>query len=91
MTAARITPADLAKRLPEILARVRDRGERFVVEEDGAPLATIAPPEPGPARSLQESAERLAGIPWPDEDIADDLEAIHRAMNRPVKPPEWPT
>ena len=87
--AARITPADLAKRLPEILERVRDRGERFVVEENGAPLATIAPPELGPAKSLQEMAERLASIPWPDEDFADDLEEIHRAMNRPIEPPEW--
>jgi antitoxin (DNA-binding transcriptional repressor) of toxin-antitoxin stability system len=89
--AARITPVDLAKRLPEILERVRDNGERFVVEEDGAPFATISPPELGPAKSLQELGERLAGIPWPDEDFADDLEEIHRAMNRPVKPPEWPS
>lgn len=89
--AARITPADLARRLPEILERVRDRGERFVIEDNGTPLATIAPPEPGPAKSFQELAERLAGIPWPDEDFVDDLEEIHRAMNRPIKPPEWPS
>ncbi len=88
---ARITMTELAERLPEILERVRDRGERFLVEQDGAPAATLGPPEPGPARTMQELAERLAGIPWPDEDFADDLEAIHEAMNRPVTPPEWPS
>ena len=89
---SRIRLAELTERLPDILERVRDRGEPVVVERDGQPLVTIAPPEVGPARSFQELAARLADLPWPDDEFADDLEAAQAEMNRqPLRIPEWPS
>ena len=91
---SRISIDELTERLPDILDQVRERGERFVVERDGVALATLAPPdiELGKAQSFQELAARLAELPWPDDEFADDLEAVQAEMNRqPLKIPEWPS
>jgi antitoxin (DNA-binding transcriptional repressor) of toxin-antitoxin stability system len=87
----RITLAELTEHLPDIILRVHEGGERIVVERDGTPLVTISPLEPGPARSFDELAARLAHVPWPDDEFADDLEAAQTEMNRaPLQAPEWP-
>jgi len=89
---ARITLAELTEHLPDIIERVHEHGESIVVENDGTPLVTISPPSLGPARSFAEFASRMAGIPWPDDQFADDLEEIQAEMNRlPVQEPEWPS
>ena len=90
-----ISVDELAERLPDILERVRDRGEHIVVERDGVPLATLAPPAPpevGPAQSFRELAARLADLSWPDDEFANDVEAAQADMNRqPLTVPEWPS
>ena len=88
----RLSTTELVDRLPDILARVRDRGEHFVIERDGEPVATLAPPAASRGITLRELAERLADLDWPDDGFADDLEAIQAEMNRQrVEPPEWPS
>ena len=89
--ANRISTAELIDRLPDILDRIHTGGERFVVERDGQALATIGPVGDGHDVTWTEFVERLAGIPRPDDQFADDLEAIHAEMNVPVEPPEWPS
>ena len=45
-----------------------------------------------PRVTLKELGAQLSGLEWPDEEFADDLEAVHEAMNRvPVEPPAWPS
>jgi antitoxin (DNA-binding transcriptional repressor) of toxin-antitoxin stability system len=92
MMTHRLSTTELVERLPDLLARVQDRGERFVIERDGEPIATLAPPDAPRGITLGELAERLADLEWPDDGFADDLEEIQAEMNRqPLKIPEWPS
>ena len=73
----RINAADLATNLSDILARVRERGECFVVERDGEAIAVLAPSTPKPSITWGEFVTLLHDLPLPDPGFADDLEEIH--------------
>ncbi len=80
----RISAAELLRRLDEILGKVHSRGDSFVVERNGDPVARIVPlPEKFPS-SLREAlvAWRAAGPP--DPAFADDLERVG-AADRPAE------
>ncbi len=87
----KISPHDLAEGLDDILSRVRDGGERFVVELDGGTLAVIAAMVQQPGLTWGEFlATYHTNWPRPDDQFADDLEAI-RASQPPVpEPSAWP-
>ena len=85
-----ITATDLARRLSDILSRVRYRGERFVVERNGEPVAALMPVTAAPRVTVGELFERLRAIGLPDEDFAADLEAI-QATQPKLASPEWPS
>jgi hypothetical protein len=88
----RISTSELEERLPDILEMIHRRGERFVIERDGEPLATLAPPNNESAITWNEFIARLAEIPGPDDQFADDLEDVQVTMNRQeIEPPEWPS
>lgn len=88
----RITATELARNLSDILNRARYKGERFVIERNGEAVAVLAPPNIPRPVSLRDIADKLAKIPRPDPQFADDLEAIHAEMNQPLpEPPEWPS
>ena len=89
MEATKITAAELAKSLPDVLDRVKHKGERFIVECDGEPLADISPVEPAKSVTFAELFNLLSGLPRPDDKFADDLEAI-QASQSVTPPPEWP-
>ena len=82
-----ITATELAKSLTEILKRIRDGQERFVIQQHGKPIATLAPVSSSSPITLRELALLLATLPRPDSAFADDLEAIQSAQ-RPVSIPE---
>ncbi|MBI2917081.1 MAG: type II toxin-antitoxin system Phd/YefM family antitoxin [Chloroflexi bacterium] len=86
----KITATELAKSLSDILNRVRYRGERFLVERNGEPVAILEPARPAQGITLGELLDRLPHMPWPDEDFADDLEAIQQSQGK-VPPPSWPS
>jgi antitoxin (DNA-binding transcriptional repressor) of toxin-antitoxin stability system len=83
----------LARRLSDVLNRVRYRGERFIVERNGEPVAVLAPPgtEAPPALPLRELAARLGGLALPGEGYAADLEAAQAAGRSAPEPPAWPS
>ena len=83
-----ISATELARHLSDILNRVKYKGEEFVVERNGEPVATLAPP---PKRgTLKDLIDIYRRHPW-DDKFAEDVEAAHREMNRPMPPPpEWP-
>ena len=85
-----ITATDLAKNLSDVLSRVRYRGERFVIERNGEPVALLEPAGARPGITLRELATQLSGFALPGDGFADDLEAI-QASQQPVEPPEWPS
>ena len=84
----RITATELAKSLSDILNRVRYRGERFVIERNGEPIASLVPTAPV-GITMGELAALLANLPRPDEGFADDLESIHSSQPEITAPP-WP-
>lgn len=87
----KLSPADLASDLADILERVRDRGERFVVEENGEPVATIVPPSGPPGITVRDLVARVGNLKTPGDGFADDLEAVQREnAQRPMTVPEWP-
>jgi prevent-host-death family protein len=74
-----LTAADLARRLSDILNRVRYRGERFVVERNGEPVAVLVPlgseVAPPVAPTPREVVDRLGALELPGEGYAADLAA----------------
>jgi len=84
----RITATELARSLSDVLNRVRYRGERFIVERNGEPVATLAPAGPEKSMTLRQLVELLKQVPPPDEDFANDLRAI-RESQPPAGMPKW--
>lgn len=84
-----ITEADLARRLPDILNRVRDKGERFVVQRRGTSIATIAPVAGIPHVTVSDIIAKIGDLYMPGEGFADDLEAV-QAEQGLAEFPEWP-
>ncbi len=76
----KITSTELAKSLSDILNRIRYRGERFVIERNGEPIATFGPTGAHSSITLQELAERMGSLSLPGEGFAEDLEAIQAAQ-----------
>jgi antitoxin (DNA-binding transcriptional repressor) of toxin-antitoxin stability system len=85
-----ITATELAKNLSDILNRIRYRGERFVVQRNGEPVASLGPVGAARGFTVAEFLELLRRIDWPDEGFADDLEAIQASQPK-AKFPEWPS
>lgn len=79
----RISATELARRLGDVIGRVRYRGDSFVVERNGEPVARIVPvPGRAPA-SLGEALAGWQGAGEPDRSFADDLERIGAADRPP--------
>jgi antitoxin (DNA-binding transcriptional repressor) of toxin-antitoxin stability system len=84
-----ITATELAKRLSDVLNRVKYRGERFVVQRNGETIATIAPAKGQPATTARELIARVGDLPFPGEGFGDDVEAAQAAQEL-EEMPEWP-
>ena len=84
-TEHRISATELARRLGDVLGRIRYRGERFVVERNGTPVARLEPVAGGPAVMLREAltAWRAGG---PDPEFVAALERVG-AADRPAENP----
>ncbi len=79
----RITATELARKLGDILGKIRYRGDSFVVERNGDPVARLVPLPEKSTSSLREAlaAWRTAGEP--DPEFAGDLERISAADRPP--------
>jgi antitoxin (DNA-binding transcriptional repressor) of toxin-antitoxin stability system len=88
-----ITTDELASSLADVLARVHQRGERFIVVQGQEAVAAIGPanlPGEEAARNvtLGEFLEALRRLPAPDSGFADDVEAI-QANQPPATEVRW--
>ena len=86
---SRLTATELAKRLSDVLNRVKYRGERFVVVRNGEPVATIGPTAARPGVTVEEFVARVGDLRMPGDGFADELEAIQAAQGL-AESPEWP-
>ncbi len=82
----KITATELSRTLSDILSRVRYRGERFLIERNGEPVATLSPATPMSTISMGELLERLGDLSLPGEGFADDLETIQASQPREGSP-----
>jgi prevent-host-death family protein len=86
----RIAATEAARSLPQLLDRVRDKHESFVVVREGEEVARISPVEPGEPMTLRRLVELLHRIPPPDPGFAEDLEKIQSSQPLLSESP-WPS
>jgi antitoxin (DNA-binding transcriptional repressor) of toxin-antitoxin stability system len=84
MTPHRISATELARRLGDVLGRIRYRGESFLVERNGTVVARIVPVAECSPITVQEALSIWMGEGPPDLDFADTLERVGEMD----KPPE---
>jgi prevent-host-death family protein len=84
----RITATELARNLSDVLNRARYKGETFIVERNGEPVAKIEPTGK-PGITLEELADLLRGLPLLDDKFANDLDTARSILRDPVLP-RWP-
>ena len=82
----RISDTDLARTLEDILGRVRNRRDSFIIERNGDPVARIVPLAEEPGLSLRDAISAWFAAGVPDPAFADDLERIG-ALDRPPENP----
>jgi len=86
----KITATDLARRLSDVLNRVRYQHEEFLVERGGDPVAAIVPIGSASEVTFAEFLRLLTAAPRPDPDFADDLERIQNAQPPALEElPKW--
>jgi antitoxin (DNA-binding transcriptional repressor) of toxin-antitoxin stability system len=88
----RITLAEALRSLPQLLERVRLRGERFVIVEDDQPVAELVPATGGEVLRGRDLPQVLASLPHLDvedaERFAAELAAARKASG-PAPMPPW--
>lgn len=82
----RITATELARRLGDVLAKIRYRGDVFVVERNGEPVARIGPIPDRSAAPLGEGFRAWVEAGPGDPSFAADLERVDRADRPPRNP-----
>ena len=70
-----------------MLNRVELRGEAFVIERGGRPVARIGPASPTHLTGT-DFAALMRKLPRPDDDYLDLVEHIARGQ-RAIEPPPW--
>lgn len=78
---SRITATDLARQLGDVLGRVRYRGEAFIVERNGKPVARLGPVETAPGAAVREATTPW-GVAGPDPASAEAREGATSAPSR---------
>lgn len=83
----RISATELARKLGDVLGKVRFRRDVFVIERNGEAVARLSPWPATSEVTLGEAfrAWRQAGRP-DDTAFADDLERVNRADRPPENP-----
>jgi prevent-host-death family protein len=82
----RVSATELARRLGDILGRVRYRRESFVIERNGDPVARLVPVPGKSTTTLREALMAWRSAGEPDPGFADDLEKVSHADRPPDNP-----
>ena len=82
----RISATELARRLGDVLGRVRYRGDSFLVERNGDPVARVVPLPGSSVTSLREALTAWRSAGEPEAAFADDLERVGAADRAPEDP-----
>ncbi len=82
----RISATELARSLGDVLARVRYRGDSFVVERNGVTVARVVPAAEGTPTTVREAFAAWRAVSEPDPEFADILESVNNADQPPENP-----
>jgi len=82
----RISATELARKLGDVLGKVRYRRDVFVVERNGEGVAKLSPLPSHTDGTLREAFAAWVGTEPGDERFADDLERVNRADRPPTNP-----
>ena len=77
--ATTVTATELARKLGDLLGRVRYRGESFVVERNGVAVARLEPANAASPPAFSVALAAWSGSGLPDASFADDLERVNAA------------
>jgi antitoxin (DNA-binding transcriptional repressor) of toxin-antitoxin stability system len=77
---------DLARKLGDILGRIRYRGESFTIERNGTPVARLTPIRPIRPATVGEALSAWKESIGPDATLAEDLERVRAADQPPGDP-----
>lgn len=83
---SRISATELARKLGDVLGRIRYRGESFVVERNGEAVAKLTPIPLGTAGTAHDGLRAWLSTGEDVGDFGADLERVNRA-DRPAKNP----
>ncbi|MDP2956557.1 MAG: hypothetical protein Q8N53_09050 [Longimicrobiales bacterium] len=81
-----VSATELVRRLGDFLARVRYRGDSFLIERNGAPIARLGPVVGAPAVTAGEALGAWVAAGPADRAFARDLEEVGRADAPPESP-----
>ena len=82
----RISSTDLARRLGDILGRIRYLRDSFVIERNGEPVALLTPLPSGSAATVREGFRAWAEAGEPDPGFAEALGRVSAADRVPEDP-----
>lgn len=82
----RVSATDLVRALGDVLNRIRYRGDSFVIERNGDPVARMTPVTESPAGRLGEALGAWKGAGKCDPDFAKVLEEVRAADTPPETP-----
>jgi prevent-host-death family protein len=80
-----ISSTEAARHLGDYLARVKHKGERFLLTKNDLPIAELAPASGMRRATWGELKEAVSRLPL-DETFADDLEKVNEADQTPENP-----
>jgi prevent-host-death family protein len=81
-----ISATELARKLGDVLGKVRYRHDVFIVERNGEAVARLAPLSSRASASLIEGLRAWRSAGPPDPGFADDLERVNAADRSPRNP-----
>lgn len=82
----KISSTDLARSLGDVLGRVRYRGDSFVIERNGTPVARLTPLVGESTMGVREALRAWCEAAEPDAGLADLLERVGAADQLPSDP-----
>ena len=88
-----ISATDAVRDFSDLLNRVRFRGEHYIIERTGKPMARIEPTDPSPRRAtLSELGRLLNALPRLGDELesfAADTEGTRREQLRLPEESQW--
>jgi antitoxin (DNA-binding transcriptional repressor) of toxin-antitoxin stability system len=84
--ATHISATELVRSLGDVLSRIRYRGESFLVERNGAPVARLEPAAGTAPSTLGSALAAWRAITMPDPAFAEDLARVNAADQPPASP-----